>query len=98
MDYTLKMLVVYYVLAMAVWQFSLIRVFSDLKDMEAWTVIRLFDIGITWVLLIFAFESTREICVLTLVYVIVLLTTLLSDSHDSFRSIWKNRNTFTFQN
>jgi len=98
MDYTLKMLVVYYVLAMAVWQFSLIRVFSDLKDMEAWTVIRLFDIGITWVLLIFAFESTREVCVLTFIYAITLLITLLSNSPDSFLSIWKNRNTFTFQN
>lgn len=97
MDTTLKVLAVYYVLAMAVWQFSLIRVFSDLKNMEAWTVIRLFDIGITWILLIFAFGSTKEICFLIFIYTIILLATLFSNSPDSFISIWKNRNTFTFK-
>lgn len=87
------------VLVLAVWQFILLHSFTnDLDNMESWTVIRLFNISVTWILPVFALGNMKEICVAVSVYSTVMLVVVSCDSHpDSLLSIWKNRNMFTFQ-
>jgi hypothetical protein len=100
MDIMSKSLLFESVLVLAVWQLVLLHSFTnDLDNMESWTVIRLFNISVTWILPVLALGNVKEICVSISVYTIVMLVVVSCDNHpDSFLSIWKNRNTFTFQN
>ena len=95
----MKILLTGYISIIIIWQLILLHSFTNnINNMESWTIIRLFNISITWIISIFVLGTMKELCVVISITTVMLICVAFCDHPDSLLSIWRNRNTFMFHN